>query len=43
MFIDEDIMDQESLDLIMILNDTMSFHRSCRIEKKEQQALIEFL
>ena len=42
-FIDEDIMDQESLDLIMILNDTMSFHRSRRIEKKEQQGLIEFL
>ena len=42
-FIDEDIMDQESLDLIMILNGTMSFHRSRRIEKKEQQSLIEFL
>ena len=42
-FIDEDIMDQESLDLIMILNGTMSFHRSRRIEKKEQQGLIEFL
>ena len=42
-FVDEDIMDQESLDLIMILNGTMSFHRSRRIEKKEQQGLIEFL
>ena len=42
-FIDEDIMDQESLDLIMILNGTMSFHRSRRIEKKEQQGIIEFL
>jgi hypothetical protein len=42
-FIDEDIMDQESLDLIMILNGTMSFHRSRRIEKKEPQGLIEFL
>ena len=41
-FINEDIMDQESLDLIMILNGTMSFHRSRRIEKKEQQSLIEF-
>ncbi len=30
-FIDEDIMDQESLDLIMILNGTMSFHRSRRM------------
>ena len=42
-FIDEDIMDQESLDLIMILNGTMSFHRSRHIEKKEQQGIIEFL
>ena len=42
-FIDEDIMDQESLDLIMILNGTMSFHRSRRIEKKEPQGIIEFL
>ena len=42
-FIDEDIMDQESLDLIMILNGTMLFHRSRRIEKKEQQGIIEFL
>ena len=42
-FVDEDIMDQESLDLIMILNGTMSFHRSRRIEKKEQQGIIEFL
>ena len=30
-FIDEDIMDPESLDLIMILNGTMSFHRSRRL------------
>ena len=42
-FIDEDIMVQESLDLIMILNGTMSFHRSRHIEKKEQQGIIEFL
>ena len=42
-FIDEDIMDQESLDLIMILNGTMSFHRSRRFEKKEPQGIIEFL
>ena len=42
-FIDEDIMDQESLALIMILNGTMSFHRSRRIEKKEPQGIIEFL
>ena len=41
--VDEDIMDQESLDLIMILNGTMSFHRSRRIEKKEPQGIIEFL
>ena len=42
-FIDEDIMDQESLDLIMILNGTMSFYRSRRIEKKEPQGIIEVL
>ena len=42
-FIDEDVMDQEGLELIMILNGTMSFHRSRRIEKKEQQGIIEFL
>ena len=42
-FVDEDIMNQESLDLIMILNGTMSFHRSRRIEKKEPQGIIEFL
>ena len=42
-FIDEDIMDQESLDLIMILNGTMSFHRSRRIENNNDQPLIEFV
>ena len=42
-FIDEDAMDQEGLELIMILNGTMSFHRSRHIEKKEQQGLIDFL
>ena len=42
-FIDEDAMDQEGLELIMILNGTMSFHRSRHIEKKEQQGIIEFL
>ena len=42
-FIDEDAMDQEGLELIMIPNGTMSFHRSRHIEKKEQQGLIEFL
>ena len=42
-FIDENTMDQESLDLIMILNGTMSFHRSRRIEKKEPQGIIKFL
>ena len=42
-FIDEDAMEQEGLELIMIQNGTMSFHRSRHIEKKEQQGLIEFL
>ncbi len=42
-FIDEDIMDQESLDLIMILNGTMSFYRSRRIKNTNDQPLIEFV
>ena len=42
-FIDEDILGPENLDLVMIMNGTMSFHRSRRIEKKEQQGIIDFL
>ena len=42
-FLDEDIMEPENLEVVLILNTTMSFHRSRRIEKKEQQELIEFL
>jgi len=42
-FIDMVIMEPESLEPIVILNSTMSFHRLRRIEKKEQQSLIEFL
>ena len=42
-FLDEDIMEPENLEIVLILNATMSFHRSRRIEKKEQQGLIEFL
>ena len=41
-FMDEDILGSENLDLVMILNGTMSFHRSRRMEKKGQ-SLIEFL
>ena len=42
-FLDEDIMEPGNLEIVLILNATMSFHRSRRIEKKEQQELIEFL
>jgi prophage antirepressor-like protein len=42
-FIDEDIMDPENLDLVLILNGTMSFHRSRRIENNNDQPLIEFV
>ena len=42
-FIDEDIMDPENLDLVLILNGTLSFHRSRRIENNNDQPLIEFV
>ena len=42
-FADVDILEPGDLNTIMILNGTMSFHRSRRIEKKEQQGIIEFL
>ena len=42
-FLDEDIMEPGNLEIVLILNATISFHRSRRIEKKEQQGLIEFL
>ena len=42
-FLDEDIMEPGNLEIVLILNATMSFHRSRRIEKKEQRELIEFL
>lgn len=42
-FFDEDIMEPGNLEIVLILNATMSFHRSRRIEKKEQQGIIEFL
>ena len=42
-FADVDILEPGDLNTVMILNGTMSFHRSRRIEKKEQQGLIEFL
>jgi prophage antirepressor-like protein len=42
-FLDEDIMEPGNLEIVLILNATMSFRRSRRIEKKEKQGLIEFL
>jgi len=41
-FIDEDILEPKNVDLVIILNGTMSFHRSRRLEKKEQP-LLEFV
>lgn len=42
-FMKEDVLDPENADLVLILNGTMSFHRSRRIEKTEEQPLIEFV
>ncbi len=39
-FVDEDVTDSGNIDLVVILNGTMSFHRSRRIETK--QPLLEF-
>ena len=41
--LDEDILDPKNVDLVVLLNGTMSFHRSRRIEKKDEQPLIEFV
>lgn len=42
-FLGEDIMEPGNLEIVLILNATMSFHRSRRIEKKTEPPLIEFL
>lgn len=40
---DENLLEEENADLVIILNSLVSFHRSRRIEKKEDQPLIEFV
>ena len=37
--LDEDVLDPKNVDLVVLLNGTMSFHRSRRIENKEQPLL----
>ena len=41
--LDVDILDPENVDLVILLNGTMAFHRSRRLEKNDDQPLIEFL
>ena len=41
--LDEDVLDPKNIDLVVLLNGTMSFHRSRRLEKNDVQPLIEFL
>ena len=43
MTLDEDFLEPENVDVLVILNGTMSFHRSRRLEKNDVQPLIEFL
>ena len=41
--LDEDVLDPKNIDLVVLLNGTMSFHRSRRIENNNDQPLIEFV
>ena len=41
--LDEDVLDPKNIDLVVLLNGTMSFHRSRRLENSNDQPLIEFL
>ena len=41
--LDVDVLDPENVDLVVLLNGTMSFHRSRRIENNNDQPLIEFV
>ena len=41
--LDEDVLDPKNVDLVVLLNGTMSFHRSRRIENNKDQPLIEFV
>ena len=41
--LDVDVLDPENVDLVVLLNGTLSFHRSRRIENNNDQPLIEFV
>lgn len=41
--LDVDILDPDNVDLVVLLNGTMSFHRSRRLENNNDQPLIEFV
>ncbi len=41
--LDEDVLDPKNVDLVVLLNGTMSFHRSRRIDNSNDQPLIEFV
>ena len=41
--LDVDVLDPENVDLVVLLNGTMSFHRSRRLENNNDQPLIEFV
>ena len=41
--LDVNILDPENVDLVVLLNGTMSFHRSRRLENSHDQPLIEFV
>ena len=41
--LDVDVLGPENVDLVVLLNGTMSFHRSRRLEKNDVQPLIEFV
>ena len=41
--LDEDVLDPKNVDLVVLLNGTMSFHRSRRLENNNDQPLIEFV
>ena len=43
MTLDDDYLEPENIDVLVILNSIVSFHRSRRLEKTNNQQLIEFL
>ena len=43
MTLDDDFLEPENIDVLVILNSIVSFHRSRRLEKNDDQPLIEFV